>query len=262
VRPNGPLVSDAIRRRTCPLVRLPNFGQKTPTCPGYYWHPVMSHGGAYGYSNYATPYGKPTNHRTGYHPTSLGAPETTATAPIDDIVDAAVGAGNFDTLVAAVKAAGLVETLKGEGPFTVFAPTDEAFAKVPADQLAALLSDKEALIQVLTYHVVPGAVSSSGVSKLDSAKTVQGESIEIDTSDGIKVDGAKVVKADIRASNGVIHVIGTVIMPNEVRARCPVGEGSGRPDSVRESVGLRERLASPRQRPQNRSAYAISQVFR
>lgn len=182
--------------------------------PGYYRHPVVSHGGAYGYSNYATPYGKPTNHRTGYHPTGINATETQATAPTDDIVDTAVGAGNFDTLVAAVKAAGLVETLKGEGPFTVFAPTDEAFAKVPADQLAALLSDKEALIQVLTYHVVPGAVSSSDVSKLDSAKTVQGESIEIDTSDGIKVDGATVVKADIRASNGVIHVIDTVIMPN------------------------------------------------
>jgi uncharacterized surface protein with fasciclin (FAS1) repeats len=131
-----------------------------------------------------------------------------------DIVDTAVQAGSFDTLVTAVKAAGLVDVLKGDGPFTVFAPTDEAFAQVPEDQLQALLADKEALTKVLTYHVVPGKVMSSEVAKLSSAKTVQGQSVRIDTSSGVKVDGANVVKADIETSNGVIHVIDKVILPN------------------------------------------------
>jgi uncharacterized surface protein with fasciclin (FAS1) repeats len=130
-----------------------------------------------------------------------------------DIVDVAVAAGSFDTLVTAVKAAGLVETLKGDGPFTVFAPTDEAFAKIPEEQLEALLADKEKLTAVLTYHVVPGKVMASDVAGLAQARTVQGQSIAIDTSDGVKVDGATVVKTDIEASNGVIHVIDTVIMP-------------------------------------------------
>ncbi|MGB5831659.1 MAG: fasciclin domain-containing protein [Thiohalocapsa sp.] len=131
-----------------------------------------------------------------------------------DIVDVAVSAGSFDTLVAAVKAAGLVETLKGEGPFTVFAPSDEAFAKIPKEQLDALLLDKDALIAVLTYHVVAGRVMAADVVGLDSATSVQGSSITIDTSDGVKVDGANIVMTDIEASNGVIHVIDTVIIPS------------------------------------------------
>ena len=130
-----------------------------------------------------------------------------------DIVGVASSAGSFGTLVAAVQAAGLVETLQGDGPFTVFAPTDEAFAKIPKADLDALLADKEKLAAVLTYHVVPGKVTAAEVVKLASAKTVQGESISISTEDGVTVDGANVVQTDIPASNGVIHVIDTVILP-------------------------------------------------
>jgi uncharacterized surface protein with fasciclin (FAS1) repeats len=129
------------------------------------------------------------------------------------IVETAVAAGSFETLVAAVKAAGLVDVLSGEGPFTVFAPTDEAFAKLPEGTIEALLADKEKLTAVLTYHVVPGKVKAKDVMKLTSAKTVQGKELTIDTSDGVKVDNATVVKADIEASNGVIHVIDTVLIP-------------------------------------------------
>ncbi len=136
-----------------------------------------------------------------------------AGAPHGDIVAVAVGAGDFNTLVAAIKAADLVETLQGPGPFTVFAPTDEAFAKIPKADLDALLANKEKLTAVLTYHVVSGKVMAADVVNLKSAKTVQGESVTIDASDGVKVDGATVVKTDIMASNGVIHVIDTVIMP-------------------------------------------------
>lgn len=130
-----------------------------------------------------------------------------------DIVDTAISAGQFQTLVTAVKAAGLVDTLKGEGPFTVFAPTDEAFAKIPENDLKALLADKEALTKVLTYHVVAGKVSSGQVVQLTQAKTVQGQSVSIDATDGVKIDGANVIKADIVCGNGVIHVIDSVIMP-------------------------------------------------
>ena len=131
-----------------------------------------------------------------------------------DIVDTAVAAGDFNTLVTAVKAAGLVETLKGEGPFTVFAPTDAAFAKVPTDTLNALLADKAALANVLTYHVVAGKVMAADVVKLTSAVTVQGQSVSIEVKDGkVYVDGAQVVTTDIKASNGVIHVIDAVILP-------------------------------------------------
>jgi uncharacterized surface protein with fasciclin (FAS1) repeats len=133
---------------------------------------------------------------------------------VKDIVDIAVGDGRFKTLVAAVKAAGLVDTLKGKGPFTVFAPTDEAFAKVPKEKLEALLKDKEALTAVLTYHVVPGKVLASEVVKLDSAKTVQGQSVKIVVKDGkVMINDATVVKADIECGNGVIHVIDAVILP-------------------------------------------------
>lgn len=133
-----------------------------------------------------------------------------------DIVDTAVAAGSFNTLATALKAAGLVDTLKGPGPFTVFAPTDEAFAKLPAGTLADLLKpeNKQKLVSILTYHVVPGSVKSNEVVKMTSAKTVQGQSLKISTQGGaVMVDGAKVAKTDIMASNGVIHVIDSVILP-------------------------------------------------
>ncbi|MFY9723597.1 MAG: fasciclin domain-containing protein [Azonexus sp.] len=129
-----------------------------------------------------------------------------------DIVDTAVSAGSFNTLVTAVKAAGLVETLKGPGPFTVFAPTDEAFAKIPKAQLDALLADKKKLTAVLTYHVVAGKVMAKDV-KAGPVKTVEGASAMIKTDGGPQIDNARIVKTDVAASNGVIHVIDTVIMP-------------------------------------------------
>ena len=129
-----------------------------------------------------------------------------------DIVDTAVAAGSFNTLVAAVKAAGLVETLKSTGPFTVFAPTDEAFAKIPKADLDALLKDKAKLTSVLTYHVVGGKVMAADV-KAGKVKTVQGSEMTISTTGGVMVDKAKVIKTDIVADNGVIHVIDSVIMP-------------------------------------------------
>jgi uncharacterized surface protein with fasciclin (FAS1) repeats len=133
-----------------------------------------------------------------------------------DIVDVAVGAGSFKTLVAAVKAAGLVETLKGEGPFTVFAPTDEAFAKLPEGTLEELLKpeNKAQLVSILTYHVVPGKVDSSKVVGLKSAKTVNGKEVAIKVEGKtVMIGEAKVVKADIETSNGVIHVIDAVLLP-------------------------------------------------
>ena len=133
-----------------------------------------------------------------------------------DIVDTAVAAGSFKTLAATLTAAGLVETLKGEGSFTVFAPTDEAFAKLPAGTVESLLlpENKEKLIAVLTYHVVSGKVLASDVVKLKSARTVNGKEAMIKVSDkGAMVDAAKVVATDIEASNGVIHVIDSVILP-------------------------------------------------
>jgi len=140
---------------------------------------------------------------------SLGV---SAQAFAENIVEVASGAGSFDTLVTAVKAAGLEDTLSGKGPFTVFAPTDEAFAAIPKAQLDALLADKEALQKVLTYHVVSGKVMAADV-KAGEVPTVQGQSIMVSTDDGVKVDAANVVKTDIAASNGVIHVIDAVILP-------------------------------------------------
>ena len=140
-----------------------------------------------------------------------GAPKSS----LPDVVDTAVAAGNFKTLATALQAAGLVETLKGTGPFTVFAPTDEAFAKLPAGTLEALLKDKQRLAAVLTYPVVPGRVMAADVVKLTSAKTVQGGRLGIRSDRGVTVDGAKVVKTDIDAGNGVIHVIDTVLMPRQ-----------------------------------------------
>ncbi len=129
-----------------------------------------------------------------------------------DIVDTAVAAGNFKTLATALGVAGLVDTLKGKGPFTVFAPTDEAFAKIPKADLDALLKDKAKLTAVLTYHVVAGKVMAADV-KAGKVKTVQGSELTVSTSGGVMVDKAKVIKTDIVADNGVIHVIDTVIMP-------------------------------------------------
>ena len=134
-----------------------------------------------------------------------------------DIVDTAVSKEQFSTLVAAVTAAGLVETLKGDGPFTVFAPTNEAFAKLPAGTVENLLKpeNKDQLVVVLTYHVVPGKVMSSDiVGKQFSTKTVQGSMVDIDATKGVMVDSAMVTAADIETSNGVIHVIDSVILPN------------------------------------------------
>ena len=134
-----------------------------------------------------------------------------------DIVDTAVAAGDFETLAAALSAAGLVETLKGEGPFTVFAPTDEAFAKLPAGTVESLLDPEnvEQLRAILTYHVVPGAIEASVAAELDDAVTVNGQSIRFSASESsVMVNDANVIAADIMASNGIIHVIDSVILPN------------------------------------------------
>jgi uncharacterized surface protein with fasciclin (FAS1) repeats len=136
----------------------------------------------------------------------------TVGAQARDIVDTAVSAGQFKTLATALQAAGLVDTLKGPGPFTVFAPTDEAFAKIPKAQLDALLADKAKLTAVLTYHVVPGKVMAADV-KPGKIKTVQGKELNVATSGGVMVNQAKVTKTDIAADNGVIHVIDSVVMP-------------------------------------------------
>ena len=134
-----------------------------------------------------------------------------------DIVDTAIGAGQFNTLAAALTAAGLVDTLKGDGPFTVFAPTDEAFAKLPEGTVENLLKpeNRDELVSILTYHVVPGEVYAADVVQLTSATTVNGSDVSIKVADnGVSIDNANVVKTDIKASNGVIHVIDSVILPN------------------------------------------------
>ena len=131
-----------------------------------------------------------------------------------DIVDTAVGSGEFNTLTKALQAADLVKTLKGKGPFTVFAPTDEAFGKLPPGALDELLKNKKKLAAILTYHVVPGSITSEQVVKLKGAKTVNGQRVNISAMNGnVMVDNANVVKVDIKASNGVIHVIDSVMMP-------------------------------------------------
>ena len=135
-----------------------------------------------------------------------------------DIVDTALAAGTFSTLAAALGAAGLVQTLKGEGPFTVFAPTDAAFAKIPQETLSQLLlpENKSKLTAILTYHVVPGRVSSNEVASMDSATTVQGQKVTISTEGGVKINGANVITTDVMATNGVIHIIDSVLMPSAV----------------------------------------------
>ena len=145
--------------------------------------------------------------------TALAAPAFADGHMGKDIVDTAVEAGNFTTLATALEAAGLVETLKGEGPFTVFAPTDDAFAALPEGTVEGLLEDTDTLTAILTYHVVPGKVMSGDLSDGMMAETVNGQSVTIGTEGGVTVDGANVIQADIEASNGVIHVIDAVILP-------------------------------------------------
>jgi transforming growth factor-beta-induced protein len=148
----------------------------------------------------------------------------TVLMPKNDIIEAARAAGSFKTLLTAIEAAGLTDTLRGDGPFTVFAPTDEAFAKLPKETLAALLKDQAKLASILTYHVVPGKVMAADVVKLKEAKTVQGQSVKIDASNGVKVDDAKVVKTDVPATNGIIHVIDSVLLPPDVKLGAANGD--------------------------------------
>jgi uncharacterized surface protein with fasciclin (FAS1) repeats len=144
-----------------------------------------------------------------------GAARAEDSAAKKDIVDTAVAAGSFNTLAAALKAGGLIEALKGKGPFTVFAPTDEAFAKLPKGTVESLLKpeNRDQLVAILKYHVVSGKVTSGQVVKLDSAKTLQGSEVSIDATKGVKINDATVIKADVAASNGVIHVIDRVLLP-------------------------------------------------
>lgn len=144
--------------------------------------------------------------------------------PKNDIIEAARTARSFKTLLTAIDAAGLTDTLRGEGPFTVFAPTDDAFAKLPKETLAALLKDKEKLAAILKYHVVPGKFAAADVAKLSNANTVNGKPVKISATDGVKVNDAKVVKADVPATNGVIHVIDAVLLPPDVKLGAMRGE--------------------------------------
>jgi uncharacterized surface protein with fasciclin (FAS1) repeats len=147
---------------------------------------------------------------------AISAPLTMARAETQDIAEVVVGAGNLKTLVAAIKAADLVETLKGKGPFTVFAPTDDAFAKLPKGTVDDLLKpqNRAKLAKILTYHVVPGKITASDIKgKETNVKTVEGSNLAVDAKKGVRINNAKVVEADIIASNGVIHVIDTVLMP-------------------------------------------------
>jgi uncharacterized surface protein with fasciclin (FAS1) repeats len=149
---------------------------------------------------------------------ALTLPFAAARAETKDIVDVAAGNGSFNTLVTAIKAADLVDTLKGEGPFTLFAPTDEAFAKLPQGTLEDLLKpeSKAKLVAILTYHVVPKKVMAADIAgKKTLAKTVEGDELNVDATSGVKIDEATVTTADVGASNGVIHVIDTVLMPND-----------------------------------------------
>ena len=132
-----------------------------------------------------------------------------------NIVETAIQAGSFKTLVTAVQAAGLAETLSGAGPFTVFAPTDDAFAKLPKGTVEGLLKDTDKLKGILTYHVVPGKVMAADVVKLQTAKTLQGQSLKISTNGSVKIDDAKVTQTDIQCTNGVIHVIDSVVLPKQ-----------------------------------------------
>jgi transforming growth factor-beta-induced protein len=148
----------------------------------------------------------------------------TVQIPAEDIIEVARSAGSFKTLLAALDTAQLTSVLRAEGPFTVFAPTDEAFAKLPKEKVEALLKDKAKLSSILTYHVLPGRVMAANVVNLSEAKTVQGQSVKIDVSSGVTVDGARVVKTDVPATNGVIHVIDTVLLPRDVKLETAGGD--------------------------------------
>lgn len=189
---------------------------------GYYGHPhhhrhhhpmhALKH-----YPPYPGPYWQGDKAYGRDHSGAQAGGETTTasqTEATSNLIDTAINAGNFNTLVEALKSAGLDKTLQGPGPYTVFAPSDEAFSRMPESIRIAITSNKEALAELLTYHVVTGEVTGSDVARLKSAETVQGSTITIDTSNGVKVDGANVVTADIRASNGIIHVIDAVMVPN------------------------------------------------
>lgn len=131
-----------------------------------------------------------------------------------NLVDTVIETGNFKTLIKAIQETGLIDTLKNDGPFTVFAPTDEAFSKLPSGTFEDLIKDKEKLTEILTYHVVPNKVMSNQVLKITNARTVNGKQVTIDTKNGVKIDKATVIKSDIECSNGVIHVIDEVLIPN------------------------------------------------
>ena len=147
------------------------------------------------------------------YPAGMGYEHSAGSDAQADIVGTASAAGSFETLVSAVKAADLVDTLRGEGPFTVFAPTDAAFAKLPRAQLEALLADKDALTKVLTYHVIQGRVEVADVVKLSSVETIEGQPVKIHVGESVMVNNVKVVKTDISTNNGVIHVIDTLMLP-------------------------------------------------
>jgi uncharacterized surface protein with fasciclin (FAS1) repeats len=166
--------------------------------------------------------------------------------PAKDIVDTAASAGSFETLVAAVKAAGLVETLKGEGPFTVFAPTDAAFAALPKGTVEGLLADRAALTKVLTYHVVPGRLMAAEVVKSKWLRTVQGDSLLVNVGEsGASVDGVRIVKTDITTSNGVIHVIDAVLLPRKDIVETATAAGSfGTLLAAAKAAGLVDTLKS------------------
>ena len=150
------------------------------------------------------------------YPAGMGYGHSARSDAQADILGTASAAGSFDTLVSAVKAADLVDTLKGEGPFTVFAPTDAAFAKLPKAQLEALLADKDALTKVLTYHVIEGRVEAAEVVKLSSVESIEGQPVKIRVGESVMVNNARVVKTDISTSNGLIHVIDTVMLPPDM----------------------------------------------
>lgn len=184
--------------------------------PGCYHSGMYTRGFSSGYSPAVYQAGTSNYAPVRAYKTGMGYGNKSKSRAQGDIVDTAVAAGSFNTLVAAVKAAGLVDTLKGDGPFTVFAPTDDAFAKLPKEKLDALLRDKAALTKVLTYHVVSGKVKAADVVTMNSVGTVEGQSLKIKAGDAAMINNAKVIKTDIATSNGIIHVIDSVMLPPDM----------------------------------------------
>ena len=191
------------------------------------------------------------------------APKVAGTESQKNIIETAVAAGTFNTLVEAVKAAGLVETLSSPGPFTVFAPTDEAFAKVPKAVLDALMANKTLLTAVLTYHVVPGEVMSSDLKNGMSVKTVEGSDVKITIgSAGVMVDNAKVIKPDIKASNGVIHVVDAVILPPvAVKAVEAIGTVAATAGKAKETAKKAEETAKQAEATAQKSTPGFESIF-